>query len=410
MIRQALAGNALVEAVLLLRPRSLAVGARLEPGARGFQPPFAQRRLVPHAQQPHHLDAGQVGVSLVRGVGPRVPHARAVDGGRRVRQGAARADAARGVPAPERPDPRLRVELRRRQPAGARLGDAVRLQRGPRQRTGVATSISCERSFQKLLFNFTWWVNRKDPTGRNVFDGRLPRPRQHRRLRPQRAAADRRPPRAGRRHGVDGASTARTCSRSPSSSPAKTRTSRTSRTSSSSISCGSRTRWTASGDHKDEMWDEADGFYLRRAQAAGRERRAPQGALDGGTAAALRRNSLPRGRGAALPEADGPHGGIPQAQPRPAAAAGGAGQSDRPDARCSRCSTRRSCGACCHACWTSANSSGPAASVRCRVITSTIPTCCTSASTSTRCATCPPSPTAACSAAIRTGAARCGCR
>ena len=35
--------------------------------------------------------------------------------------------------------------------------------------------------------------------------GRLPRPRQHRRLRPQRAAADRRPPRAGRRHGVDGA-------------------------------------------------------------------------------------------------------------------------------------------------------------------------------------------------------------
>ncbi|MDX2179561.1 MAG: glucosidase [Bryobacteraceae bacterium] len=26
-------------------------------------------------------------------------------------------------------------------------------------------------SFQKLLLNFTWWVNRKDPTGRNVFEG-----------------------------------------------------------------------------------------------------------------------------------------------------------------------------------------------------------------------------------------------
>lgn len=28
-----------------------------------------------------------------------------------------------------------------------------------------------ERAFQKLLLNFTWWVNRKDQTGRNVFSG-----------------------------------------------------------------------------------------------------------------------------------------------------------------------------------------------------------------------------------------------
>jgi hypothetical protein len=28
-----------------------------------------------------------------------------------------------------------------------------------------------ERSFQKLLLNFTWWVNRKDPSGRNAFEG-----------------------------------------------------------------------------------------------------------------------------------------------------------------------------------------------------------------------------------------------
>ncbi|MFN8095946.1 MAG: glucosidase [Vicinamibacteria bacterium] len=28
-----------------------------------------------------------------------------------------------------------------------------------------------ERSFQKLLMNFTWWVNRKDRTGRNAFEG-----------------------------------------------------------------------------------------------------------------------------------------------------------------------------------------------------------------------------------------------
>ena len=28
-----------------------------------------------------------------------------------------------------------------------------------------------ERSFQKLLLNFTWWVNRKDRSGSNVFEG-----------------------------------------------------------------------------------------------------------------------------------------------------------------------------------------------------------------------------------------------
>src|SRR5204863_2863123 len=28
-----------------------------------------------------------------------------------------------------------------------------------------------ERSFQRLLLNFTWWVNRKDRTGTNVFEG-----------------------------------------------------------------------------------------------------------------------------------------------------------------------------------------------------------------------------------------------
>ncbi len=29
----------------------------------------------------------------------------------------------------------------------------------------------CRRVFQKLLLNFTWWVNRKDRRGNNVFEG-----------------------------------------------------------------------------------------------------------------------------------------------------------------------------------------------------------------------------------------------
>ncbi len=37
--------------------------------------------------------------------------------------------------------------------------------------TGKGDMRWLEQSFQKLLLNFTWWVNRKDPSGRNVFEG-----------------------------------------------------------------------------------------------------------------------------------------------------------------------------------------------------------------------------------------------
>ncbi len=36
---------------------------------------------------------------------------------------------------------------------------------------GAADREFLERAFHKLLLNFTWWVNRKDPEGRNVFQG-----------------------------------------------------------------------------------------------------------------------------------------------------------------------------------------------------------------------------------------------
>jgi hypothetical protein len=37
--------------------------------------------------------------------------------------------------------------------------------------TGYADTDFLERVFQKLLLNFTWWVNRKDADGKNVFQG-----------------------------------------------------------------------------------------------------------------------------------------------------------------------------------------------------------------------------------------------
>jgi hypothetical protein len=40
-----------------------------------------------------------------------------------------------------------------------------------KQRRGEGDIKFLERAFQKLLLNFTWWVNRKDPGGKNVFEG-----------------------------------------------------------------------------------------------------------------------------------------------------------------------------------------------------------------------------------------------
>ena len=38
-------------------------------------------------------------------------------------------------------------------------------------RTGQGDTAWLQRCFQKLLLNFTWWVNRKDRSGKNVFEG-----------------------------------------------------------------------------------------------------------------------------------------------------------------------------------------------------------------------------------------------
>jgi Glycosyl hydrolase family 63 C-terminal domain len=40
-----------------------------------------------------------------------------------------------------------------------------------KERYGRTDTTFLKRSFDRLLFNFSWWVNRKDPSGRNVFEG-----------------------------------------------------------------------------------------------------------------------------------------------------------------------------------------------------------------------------------------------
>ena len=195
--------HAVVEAVLPLCRQGL---GRRRPGAAGSTvraPARAQSPVASSVQRRRHLDAGQVGVPLVCGVGPGVPLPAA--GPRRLRlcEGAAAPDAPRVVHAPQRPVAGLRMGLRRRQPAGARVGGVARLQdreeAARRRRPRVPRARVPEAPAQLHLVG--------EPQGRRRQQrvrGRLSRPRQHRRLRPVGAAPDRRPHRTVRRHQLDG--------------------------------------------------------------------------------------------------------------------------------------------------------------------------------------------------------------
>jgi len=48
---------------------------------------------------------------------------------------------------------------------------AMRVYQIERRLRGIGDRVFLERVFHKLLLNFTWWVNRKDAEGRNVFQG-----------------------------------------------------------------------------------------------------------------------------------------------------------------------------------------------------------------------------------------------
>ena len=86
-----------------------------------------------------------------------------------IRQGAAAADAARVVHAPQRSAPGVRVGVWRRQPSRARRAAGFSSGRAAGDRGTRRRFLA--RVFHKLLLNFTWWVNRKDEEGNNVFQG-----------------------------------------------------------------------------------------------------------------------------------------------------------------------------------------------------------------------------------------------
>ena len=210
-------------------------------------PPPPERPARPQPRVAHlynarrPLDAGQVGIPVVRGVGPRVPLRPARAGRPGFRQGAARScSCASGTCTRTASSP----------PTSGRFGDvnppvhawaAWRVYKIEEKRRGQGDRAFLERVFHKLLLNFTWWVNRKDAEGNNIFEGgflgldNIGVFDRTRRCRP--AAASSSPTaRAGWR------CIASTCWRSRSSSRARTRPTRTSRASSSSTSSTSRAR------------------------------------------------------------------------------------------------------------------------------------------------------------------------
>ena len=98
--------------------------------------------------------------------------------------------------------PAYEFALRRRQPARPCLGLLAGLQddRAARARDRLFLT----RVFQKLLINFTWWVNSQGRDGQASLRRRFLGLGQHRPVRSFQAVAQRRRVGAGRRNGMDG--------------------------------------------------------------------------------------------------------------------------------------------------------------------------------------------------------------
>ena len=307
--------------------------------------------------------ARQVGISMVRGLGPGVPHDPLRPARSGVRQGPVEPLSPRVVHASQRAVAGLRVRPGRRQSAGARLGllgslpDRTNCARNPQWRFS--------RRIPEAADEFHLVGEPQGLAGQAPLRRRIPGAGQHRRLRPLAAAAQRRPVGAGRRHGLDGLLLRHDALHGP----------------------GTGRLRSGHGGHRLEilrafvhiadaintlggtgLWNEEDGFYYDQMHVR-RPARAVAAAVDGGAGAAVGRRGPARRddqRPARISQAAGV---VPRVSPRPVAAHqlhGDPGGRNGGSRTCWRSRRRSGCCGCCATCSTKTNSSRPTAFARSR--------------------------------------------
>ena len=163
---------------------------------------------------------------------------------------------------------------------------AWRVYKIDKKRRGVGDRVFLERVFQKLLLNFTWWVNRKDAEGSNVFQGGflgLDNIGVFDRSAPL--------PTGGHIEQSDGTSWMAMYSLNllaiAMELAVRTRPTKTWPASSGSTSSTSPTRWTPAADEDIEIWDDEDGFFYDMLHLPDGEPVPDEGALDGGPDSAV---------------------------------------------------------------------------------------------------------------------------
>ena len=224
---------------------------------------------------------------------------------RRLRQGAARAAARERYMHPNGQIPAYEWNFCGRQPAGARVGGAGSSTSASARSAARATRTFLERVFQQAAHQLHVVG---EPQGRRRpqrLRGRLPRPGQHRRLRPLRAAARRRHARAGRRHRVDGVLLPDDAADGARAAPARPAPTRTWPRSSSSTSSAIADATNPPGG--DALWDEEDGFYYDLMRMPDGSIAPAAGALDGRAGAAVRGDGHRAGATRAAARAQAPH-------------------------------------------------------------------------------------------------------
>ena len=167
VLRQALAGMLWSKQIYAYDVERWLDGDPTQPTPPASRLARAQRRLAHLRRLRHHVDAGQVGVPVVRRLGPRLPLRRArATSTRRSRSTSSSCSAASGS-----------STRTARSPAYEWSFDDV----NPPVQAWAALEVFAidgardldflNRVFDKMLINFTWWINRQDPDGTNLFEG-----------------------------------------------------------------------------------------------------------------------------------------------------------------------------------------------------------------------------------------------